>query len=83
MGKVEQESDRLEMLPLNKQVGFFSDAYSIEWTYGKALMVRKIMAQVLAQKIEAGQYTRKEALDIANEVLFRTPKSLLGMVPAK
>ena len=29
-------SERLDMLPLDKQVGFFSDAYCVEWVYGKA-----------------------------------------------
>jgi len=45
-------SERLDMLPLNKQVGFFSDAYCLEWTYAKALLVRKQLARVLAERIE-------------------------------
>ena len=28
--------ERLDMLPANKQVGFFSDAYCVEWSYAKA-----------------------------------------------
>jgi hypothetical protein len=43
-------SERLDMLPLNKQVGFFSDAYVVEWTYAKVVLVRRIMAQVLARQ---------------------------------
>ena len=27
--------ERLDMLPVNKQVGFFSDAYCVEWAYAK------------------------------------------------
>lgn len=73
--------ERLDMVPTNKQVGFFSDAYCVEWTYGKALLVRKQMAQVLAQKIEQGQYTFDEALDVARAVLYETPQTLLGMQP--
>lgn len=69
------------MVPANKQVGFFSDAYCVEWTYAKAILVRKQMAQVLAQRIEQGQYTREEALAIARAILFETPQSLLGMTP--
>lgn len=75
-------AERLDMVPLNKQVGFFSDAYSLEWTYGKALLVRKIMAQVLAEKVLAGQYARRDALDVAKEILYVTPQTLLGMTPA-
>jgi hypothetical protein len=42
------------MVPTNKQMGFLSDAYVIEWTYAKAIIVRKQMAQVLAQRIDQG-----------------------------
>jgi len=74
-------AERLDMLPVNKQVGFFSDAYAVEWTYGKALLVRKQMARVLAEKIEQGQYTREDALRIARAVLYEAPQTLLGMTP--
>jgi hypothetical protein len=74
-------AERLDMLPVNKQVGFFSDAYCIEWTYGKAVLARKQLAQVLAGKIEQGQYTRADALGIARAILHETPQTLLGMVP--
>ena len=73
--------ERLDMLPVNKQIGFFSDAYCVEWTYGKTILVRKQLAAVLAQKIEQGQYTLDEALSIARTILYETPQSLLGMSP--
>jgi len=50
-------AERLDMVALNKQIGFFSDAYCVDWTYGKVLLVRKQLAAVLAQKIEQGQYS--------------------------
>ena len=53
-------SDRLDMLAVNKQIGFFSDAYTVEWTYAKAIIVRKQLAEVLASKISQGQYTLDE-----------------------
>ncbi len=74
-------AERLDMLPVNKQVGFFSDAYVIEWTYGKALLVRKQMAHVLAQKVEQGQYSRNDAISVARAILDETPQTLLGMTP--
>ncbi|MBM4092984.1 MAG: hypothetical protein FJ276_26780 [Planctomycetes bacterium] len=74
-------AERLDMLPVNKQVGFFSDAYCVEWTYGKAVLARKQMARVLADKIELGQYTRDDALAIAKAILFETPQTALGMAP--
>lgn len=76
-------AERLDMVPLNKQVGFFSDAYCVEWTYGKMVIVRKQMAEVFATKIEQGQYTLDEAIQIAAVILLQTPINLLGMSPSK
>lgn len=74
-------SERLDMLPVNKQIGFFSDAYCLEWTYGKALLVRRQLARVLADRIEQGQYSMNDALEIAEAILYRGPQQLLGMKP--
>jgi glucuronate isomerase len=76
-------SERLDMVSLNKQVGFFSDAYTIEWVYAKSVIVRKQLAEVLAQKVTQGQYTVDEALSISRQILFATPQSLLGVQPAQ
>ena len=75
------DDERLEMLPANKQIGFFSDAYCVEWTYAKAMIVRKQLAHVLDQKIQQGQFTHAEALSVAQAILFESPQSLLGMTP--
>ena len=73
--------ERLDMLPLNKQIGFFSDAYCVDWTYAKAVLVRQELARVLAEKIERGQYTEEFALDLARHLFWETPQTLLGMTP--
>ncbi len=70
---------RLDLLPLNKQIGFFSDAYHLDWLYGKALLVRKCMASVFARKILAGRYNFDECLDIAKEICYNTPKTLFKL----
>jgi hypothetical protein len=75
-------SERLDMVPVNKLVGFFSDAYCAEWVYAKARMVQKQMARVFAEKIQQGQYTLDDALSLARTMLYDTPQNLLGMVPA-
>lgn len=75
--------ERLEMVPTNKQVGFFSDAYCVEWTYAKSMIVRKLLARVLAASIDRGQYTVAEALDIARAILFESPQSLLKLMPRR
>lgn len=73
---------RLDMLPANKQVGFFSDAYCVDWAYAKAEMVRKQFAQVLSEKISQGQYTFDYALMIAEHILYKTPQELCYMIPS-
>jgi hypothetical protein len=72
--------ERLEMIPLNKQVGFFSDAYCVEWSYAKSVLVRKLLSRVLAEMVERGQYNTQDALEIARATLFESPQSLLGMI---
>ena len=74
-------AERLDMLAVNKQIGFFSDAYCVEWVYGKSLMAQKQLARVLAEKIIQGQYTRDDALSIARSILYDSPQTLLGMIP--
>ena len=74
-------AERLDMLPLNKQIGFFSDAYCVEWTYGKTILVRKQLARVLAEKIEQTQLTFDEAVGMARAILFESPQTLLRMLP--
>ncbi len=73
--------ERLEMLPANKQVGFFSDAYCAEWSYAKAILVRKLLARAFASSVERGQYSVPEALEIARAILFESPRTLLGFAP--
>lgn len=74
-------TDRLDMVAANKQVGFFSDAYCVEWAYAKAVIVRRQLADVLAQKVSQGQYTVDDALAIAHQILYITPQTLNGMRP--
>ncbi len=60
--------ERLDMLPVNKQVGFFSDAYCLEWTYGKSKMELNQLAAVLNVKVAMGQYSKDEALRVAKAI---------------
>ncbi len=74
-------SERLDMVATNKQIGFFSDAYCVDWTYAKALIVRKQLAEVLAQKVAQEQYSIEDALSVARAILYESPQSLLGFMP--
>jgi hypothetical protein len=75
--------ERLDMLPTNKQVGFFSDAYCVEWAYAKSILVKSQLSRVLTEKVTSGQYGMDSAADIARQILFETPQTLLGMIPAR
>ena len=75
--------ERLEMLPANKQVGFFSDAYCAEWSYAKSVIVRKILARVLADRVEFGQLDDAMALEFARSILYDSPQTLLGIKPRR
>ncbi len=74
-------AERLDMLPANRQVGFFSDAYCVEWTHAKLAIVRTVMARVLAERIDLGQFSRDDALVYARATLYDAPTTLLGFRP--
>jgi hypothetical protein len=74
--------ERLDMLPLNKQIAFFTDAYCVDWSYAKAVIIRKQLARVLAGKVELGQYTFDDAVAVARAICFDSARRLLGMQPA-
>ncbi len=74
--------ERLDMLPVNRQIGFFSDAYCVEWVYAKLRIVRRQLAHILADKVLQGQYTRDDAVAISRGILYESPQTLLGMVSA-
>lgn len=74
--------ERIEMLPTNKHVGFFSDAYCIDWSYAKAIMIKRELSHVLADKVSRGHFDEATAIDIARRTFVETPQLLLGMSPA-
>lgn len=71
--------ERLDMLPANRQIGFFSDAYCVDWLYAKSGLVRTELARALAGRVDRGQYTPGEALQIAGKLLYETPRHLLRL----
>ena len=65
--------ERLDMLPVNRQIGFFSDAYCVDWQYAKSKLVRSELAQALAKRVDRGQYNVDLAVDIADQLLRVSP----------
>jgi glucuronate isomerase len=70
---------RLDMMPLDRICGFFSDGYCAEWIYGRALMTRRVMANALADRIERGFCDEEYAMYIAITTLYDTPKKLMAI----
>ena len=67
---------RLDVVPLPKIVGFFSDAYHSEWCYPKLKLVKQILEDVLVERIDRGWYTTRIAVDIVHALLHHNPKRI-------
>ena len=67
---------RLDMVPTPRLMAFFSDGYSVDYIYGRMSLVRRVLARVLAEKVEDGWYTKAHALGIAREILLETPRRI-------
>jgi len=71
--------ERLEIVPANKISGFFSDAYVVEWSYGKLCLVRKELARVLSEKVKEGYYSESYAFEIAKLLLNQNPGDIYNL----
>lgn len=60
---------RIEALPRTKLLGYYSDAYYVEFTLPKFDMYRRCLARVLAGQVEMRRVTEDEALVIARRLL--------------
>ncbi|MBN1674352.1 MAG: hypothetical protein JXR37_25115 [Kiritimatiellae bacterium] len=71
-------SDRLDMLPNTVWNAFYSDGYRAEWVYGKLCLTRHCLAHALADRVDAGFFSRNDALEIARNVLWENPLRAYG-----
>jgi glucuronate isomerase len=61
---------RLHAVPKTKQIGYYSDAYKLEFILPKYNMYRRILAEVLANDyVRRKIYTEAQALDVARLLL--------------
>jgi glucuronate isomerase len=61
---------RLQAVPKTKQIGYYSDAYKLEFILPKYHMYRRILAQLLADDfVRPGVYTEAQAIDLARLLL--------------
>lgn len=72
-------AERLDVCPLNKVTAFFSDAYMVEWSYGKWKLVQRELAAVLAERVAMGYLTRNDASEIARRWTWENPAAMYGL----
>jgi glucuronate isomerase len=61
---------RLQAVPKTKQIGYYSDAYKLEFILPKYNMYRRLLARVLADDfVRAGVYSETQAVDLARLLL--------------
>jgi len=70
---------RLDAVPLNKIIAFFSDAYHSEWCYPKLKLVKQITEDVLVDRVERGWYTLDMADDIVQRLFHDNPKDIYNL----
>jgi len=68
---IEQDTrSRLEAVPRNKQVGYYSDMYKLEFALPKFRMYRRVLAKVLANDFVVGRgWTEEQAIALGHQVL--------------
>ncbi len=70
---------RLQAVPKVKQVGYYSDAYKLEFVLPKFNMYRRVLAETLADDAVRGRgWTVDRALELARLVLLDNPRRLFA-----
>ncbi|WP_077623214.1 amidohydrolase family protein [Sediminibacillus massiliensis] len=59
----------IEMIPQSKIIGFGGDYSQVEGTYAHAKLARKVLSEVLAEKVACGDMGESDAIDFASKVL--------------
>jgi glucuronate isomerase len=72
---------RLQAVPKTKQVGYYSDAYKLEFVLPKFNMYRRILAETLADDcIKTRGWSIDRALETARLVLIENPRGIFDRV---
>ncbi len=69
---------RLDMVPLNKIIAYFSDAYHAEWCYPKLKLVKQVMLEILSERVARGWYGTELALRIVRMLFYENPMAIYG-----
>jgi glucuronate isomerase len=71
---------RLEAIPRNKQLGYYSDAYKLEFILPKFKMYKQILAEVLASDFcQAKKWSEDRAIELGKQVLRGNVETVFGI----
>ena len=71
---------RLQAVPKTKQLGYYSDAYKLEFILPKYNMYRRILAQILADDfVRPGVYSETQAIALARLLLRENTERIFGV----
>ena len=68
----------IEIIPSNKIFGYGGDYEFIEGTYASQKLTRRIISELLYEKIRKNYFSFDEAIDFAEKILFTNPNSIYG-----
>lgn len=70
---------RLEAVPRNKQIGYYSDMYKLEFALPKFAMYKRILAKVLAERfIQDRGWSEEQALALGKQILRGNVERVFG-----
>ncbi len=70
---------RIQAIPKTKVVGYYSDAYKLEFVLPKFNMFRRILAETLAEAFVKGRgWSEDRALELAQVILLDNPRRIFG-----
>ena len=73
-------ANRLEAVPRNKLLGYYSDMYKLEFALPKFRMYKRVLARVLARHFVLGRgWSEEQALDLARQVLIDNVKEVFKL----
>jgi glucuronate isomerase len=71
---------RLQSAPKTKQIGYYSDAYKLEFILPKYNMYRRVLAQILADDfVRLGVYTETQAIALTRLLLRENAQRIFGV----
>ena len=71
---------RLQAVPKTKQLGYYSDAYKLEFILPKYNMYRRLLAQILADDfVRPGVYSEMQAVALARLLLRENTQRIFGV----